>query len=75
MYISYSFQHGGWISLLLPRLTKLPGPLEEYWLGNLGIMGSNEQIQPDIVSRTPYDYRYCNRMTSDHAKGETRPFV
>ena len=33
-------------SFLLPRLLKLPGRLENNWLGNLGSVGNNKEIQP-----------------------------
>ena len=36
----------GCISLLLPRLPKLPNPFEQFWLGNLSSAGSNKETQP-----------------------------
>ena len=42
---AYDCTHVGYISLLLPRLSKLPGPFEEHWLGNLRNLGSSKEIQ------------------------------
>ena len=42
------FAQCGCISSLLPRLPKLPGPFEYYWLGNLG---SNKTMQPVNTQR------------------------
>ena len=36
----------GCISLLYPRLRKLPSPFDLHWLGVLGNLGSNNAIQP-----------------------------
>ena len=41
----------GRISLLLPRLLKLPGPFEKHWLGKVGNLGSSKEIQPKFVVR------------------------
>ena len=39
----------GCISLLLPWLPTLPSPLELYWFGNFGNLGSSKDVQPHFV--------------------------
>ena len=46
MYNYSSWSKSGCISLLVRRLPKLSAPFEKHWLGNLGNLGSNKEIQP-----------------------------
>ena len=55
----------GCISLLLPWLPKLPFPFEQHWLGNLGNLSSNKEIQP----QWKYIVQYTTTKTgSKHPK-------
>ena len=49
------------LSLLLPRLPKLPGPSEQQWLGTLGNLGSNKEIEPHFMPYfvVKYETRSC----------------
>ena len=42
----------GCIPLVLLRLPKLPGPFTYHWLGNLGSLGSNKEIHPQLMPST-----------------------